>query len=181
MVHFPITPCFHLWETPGRGRCPPPSAPGRTRQESNLRKHLCGDNKPGTDPPHYQSTEHFNFFSGRFSFCTSNFTEFYKNQTQTKSRLKPTTSELLTKLLSAWATGSDWCALFLSYFTLLNLDTWKSIKTRTNKTFSLHGIAVSSWAGDKLLFLRGFHTLFWTSGLKITSTTQGLNPQPQTC
>ena len=101
MVHSPITPCFDLWETPGRGRCPTPSAPGRTRQESNLCKHLCGDYKPGTDPPHYQSTEQWLFSSGRFSFRIS---DFYKIQfqNQTRSRLEPAISELLTLFLTCW-------------------------------------------------------------------------------
>ena len=44
----------------------------------------------------------------------------------------PPPSQLLTRLLSARATGSDWYSLFLSHFTLFNLNTPKLIKNRTH-------------------------------------------------
>ena len=62
--------------------------------------------------------------------------------------IEPTTSDLLTRPLSAWAPGSDWCSLFLSHFTVLNVDPQISIKNRTHD-LKISSPGFSCWANRR--------------------------------
>ena len=75
------------------------------------------------------STSHWELFSGRFWFSAVQ-SDYYKNWP--KTRLKPTTSGLLTMLLSAWANRSDRYCSFLWHLTLSNVNPQNLIKTRTH-------------------------------------------------
>ena len=130
LVHFPITPCFHLWETPGRGRCPPPLR----LQAGRGRSRTCASTSVVTT-----SREQTHRTTSPPSTSTSSLGAFHSVLQTSLSfiRIKPKPSQdsnpqPQTKLLSAWATGSDKCALFLLHFTLLNPNKLNSIKTQTH-------------------------------------------------
>ena len=74
-------------------------------------------------------------------------------------------SGLWTTDLSAWATGSDWCSLFLSDFTVLNINNQSRLELMTSKTSSQ---GFTCWATKESL--RGFHSLFWKTGKKMTTS-----------
>ena len=141
MVHFPITPSVHLCETQRRGHpllqlqagLEPAQAPLWWPQATNNPSSTCTSSL------------------GTFHFVLQT-SEFYKIQTQAQSRFEPTTSELQTRHLSAWATGSDWHTVSLSHFTLLNLNTRKKKINKDSNPRSQTFILQNEPSATKLLF-----------------------------
>ena len=78
--------------------------------------------------------------------------------------IEPANSELLTRPLTAWATGADRCTLFLSHFTLLNGNTpRKKYQSSLEPTTSKLLIQVSPCWANRTMTRKSLSELFTCS------------------